>query len=70
MSAQGNALHFAPACTRFVVAALLLAGCSVGPTYRTPKPDVPDRFVASTRTAPRAASGGAVSPAVLDLANW
>jgi hypothetical protein len=56
--------------TGIATAAFVLASCSVGSAYRTPKPDVPDRFVASTRTAPRAASGGAVSPAVLDLANW
>jgi NodT family efflux transporter outer membrane factor (OMF) lipoprotein len=60
----------APVRTGIATAAFVLASCSVGPAYRTPKPDVPDRFVASTRTAPRAASGAAVSPAVLDLANW
>src|SRR6202453_1385645 len=51
-------------------AALVLAGCSVGPSYRTPKPDVPERFAASTQAAPGASSGAAISPAVVDLATW
>jgi NodT family efflux transporter outer membrane factor (OMF) lipoprotein len=51
-------------------AALVLASCSVGPSYRTPTPDVPDRFVASSQAAPGHTSGAAVSPAVGDLANW
>jgi NodT family efflux transporter outer membrane factor (OMF) lipoprotein len=51
-------------------AALVLASCSVGPSYRTPKPNVPDRFVGSAEARPGSPGGGAASPAVLDLANW
>jgi NodT family efflux transporter outer membrane factor (OMF) lipoprotein len=42
-------------------AAMVLAACAVGPSYRTPKPDVPDRF---------AASASAQAPSVVDLATW
>ena len=52
------------------VSVLVVASCSVGPAYRTPKPDVPDRFVASTQAAPGAAVGAGVSPTVPDLASW
>ena len=48
--------------TGLAAAALMLASCAVGPSYRTPKPDVPDHFAAS--------SGAAASPAVVDLATW
>jgi NodT family efflux transporter outer membrane factor (OMF) lipoprotein len=56
--------------TGVAAAALVLASCSVGPSYRTPKPDVPDRFVASPQAAPGHTSAAAASPAVVDLANW
>jgi NodT family efflux transporter outer membrane factor (OMF) lipoprotein len=57
--------------TGVVTAALVLASCSVGPSYRTPKPDVPDRFAASAaQAAPGISSGTAVSTAEVDLANW
>ena len=51
-------------------AALILAGCSVGPSYRTPKPDVPDRFIASAPAGAGGPSGAPSSPAVADLASW
>ena len=52
------------------IAVLMLAGCSVGPSYRTPKPDVPDRFVASAPTGAAASSGAPATPAMADLASW
>ncbi len=51
--------------TAVAAAAFALASCSVGPAYRTPKPDVPDRFVASTQLNPDTSSG-----AIVDLASW
>jgi NodT family efflux transporter outer membrane factor (OMF) lipoprotein len=62
--------RLAPLCSGVAAAALVLASCSVGPSYRTPKPNVPDRFVASAEARPGSAGGAAVSPAVADLANW
>jgi NodT family efflux transporter outer membrane factor (OMF) lipoprotein len=53
--------------TGIAAAALVLASCAVGPSYRTPKPDVPNRFASSTQAA---SSAAAASPAVVDLANW
>jgi NodT family efflux transporter outer membrane factor (OMF) lipoprotein len=45
---------------------LILSGCAAGPNYRTPKPDTPPAFVAST------APSGAASPSAPapDLATW
>ena len=51
-------------------AALALASCAVGPAYRTPKPDVPDRFAASAEAAPANVSRTASSAAEVDLATW
>jgi len=55
--------------TCIAAVALVLASCAVGPSYRTPKPDVPNRFAASTQAA-GASSAAAASSAVVDLANW
>jgi NodT family efflux transporter outer membrane factor (OMF) lipoprotein len=60
----------APVRTGVAAASLVLASCSVGPAYRTPKPDVPDRFAASPEARPGAATGAARLPAVVDLADW
>jgi NodT family efflux transporter outer membrane factor (OMF) lipoprotein len=62
--------QFAPVRTGVAAAALILGSCSVGPAYRTPKPDVPDRFVASTETVPGTSSVAPVSSTVMDLATW
>lgn len=51
------------------VAGLLLASCAVGPSYRTPKPDVPDGFAAAGDRASAAAKSAAPQP-VVDLASW
>src|SRR5277367_6307629 len=59
-----------PLCSGVAAAALVLASCSVGPSYRTPKPNVPDRFVASAAASPGSSGAGAASSAVVDLANW
>src|ERR1700733_9326338 len=61
--------RFTSLCSGVAAAGLVLASCSVGPSYRTPKPNVPDRFVASAEARP-GSSGGGTSPAVLDLASW
>ena len=48
-----------------------LASCAVGPSYRTPKPDVPDRFAASTASAQVPGGSAAAAPAaVVELATW
>jgi NodT family efflux transporter outer membrane factor (OMF) lipoprotein len=46
-----------------------LAGCAVGPSYRTPKSDVPPNFAAHA-AANSAASNSATSAATPDLATW
>jgi NodT family efflux transporter outer membrane factor (OMF) lipoprotein len=62
--------RLAPVRTGVAAAALALASCSVGPSYRTPKPDVPDRFAALPQATAGTSSAAAVSPAVVDLATW
>ena len=49
-----------------VAAVFGLASCAFGPSHRTPKPDVPDRFAASTQAAAGTSSG----TAVVELADW
>jgi NodT family efflux transporter outer membrane factor (OMF) lipoprotein len=44
-----------------------LAGCAVGPSYRTPKPDVPPQFAAKAAVNPAASATPAPAP---DLATW
>jgi NodT family efflux transporter outer membrane factor (OMF) lipoprotein len=58
--------------TALAGAAVVLAGCEVGPSYRTPKPDVPDRFAASrTSSHDPGVSGVSDAPAsVVELATW
>jgi NodT family efflux transporter outer membrane factor (OMF) lipoprotein len=51
-------------------AALALASCAVGPSYREPKPDVPNRFAASNQAAAATPSRTTTSSAEVDLANW
>jgi NodT family efflux transporter outer membrane factor (OMF) lipoprotein len=62
--------RLAPVCTGVAAIALVVASCSVGPAYRTPKPDVPERFVASTQAVPGNLNSAAITPAVVDLATW
>jgi NodT family efflux transporter outer membrane factor (OMF) lipoprotein len=49
-----------------------LAGCAVGPNYRTPKTPTPERFAAagSTATAGGAGNVPGSAPAPVDLAAW
>jgi NodT family efflux transporter outer membrane factor (OMF) lipoprotein len=57
--------------TGAAILASALAGCAVGPSYRTPKPDVPDRFAASTASAQvPGGSAAAASASVVELATW
>ncbi|HEX4153099.1 MAG TPA: efflux transporter outer membrane subunit [Steroidobacteraceae bacterium] len=50
----------------------VLAACAVGPSYRTPKPDVPNQYAAasSRRSATTAPAAGAAPASVVDLAAW
>ncbi len=52
-----------------VAALTLLAGCAVGPSYRTPKSDLPAKF-AATGTPPTAPAGTAGTAPEVDLAHW
>jgi NodT family efflux transporter outer membrane factor (OMF) lipoprotein len=52
------------------ILASALASCAVGPSYRTPKPDVPDRFAASTSAEVSGGAAAAASASVVDLATW
>jgi NodT family efflux transporter outer membrane factor (OMF) lipoprotein len=51
--------------------AAALAGCAVGPNYRTPKIPTPQGYAAVANSAPPAAAGGAPgASAPVDLAAW
>jgi NodT family efflux transporter outer membrane factor (OMF) lipoprotein len=57
--------------TGAAILASALASCAVGPSYRSPKPDVPDRFAASTASAQApGGSAAAASASVVELATW
>jgi len=50
-----------------LAAALMLAGCMVGPDYHRPKVHAPDKFLAASRPA---TTGPATLPAEVDLTRW
>jgi NodT family efflux transporter outer membrane factor (OMF) lipoprotein len=50
----------------FLICAAALSACAVGPSYRTPKPDVPPQFAASMGSAQPAAPHASV----VELATW
>jgi outer membrane protein TolC len=50
----------------FIVA---LSACAAGPSYRTPKPDVPPIFTAQGNP-PTASTTGAASAAPVELSTW
>ncbi len=56
----------AVACAALVSVAL--AGCAVGPDYRTPSVPVPEHYLAVSRAVASAAAGG--TPPQVDLARW
>ena len=54
---------------------LALAGCAVGPSYRTPRADVPDRYSAALPATPTSSSSSSSSTpsaaaTVVDTATW
>jgi outer membrane protein TolC len=48
---------------------LALSACAAGPSYRTPKPDVPAHFAAQVNP-PNASPANAASAAPVELATW
>ena len=55
----------------FLAAALLAAGCSVGPNYQVPQPDLPASWAgANTHTNPATAASSTPTPQPAATTNW